>query len=113
MAKEYIECEALIDEINITPGSMSICMNVDECKGRIYERERLVRIINEATAADVRPVVLCRDCDNWNEWDSAGRESLGNFRCSCAYWSVEDGPVFYTAPIDFCSYAEPKEVEHG
>ena len=54
----YIEREALIDEINIAPVSMSICMNVDECKGRIYERDRQVRIINEASAADV----VARDC---------------------------------------------------
>lgn len=58
---------------------------------------------------DVAPIVRCKDCDCWNEWDHSGRESLGNFRCSCGYWSVEDGPVFFTAPTDFCSYAEPKE----
>ena len=65
--------------------------------------------IDELPAADVAPVIRCKDCDLWNEWDHSGRESLGNFRCSCAYWSVEDGPVFFTAPTDFCSYAEPKE----
>lgn len=78
---QHIDREALLDEINSAPVSMSICMNVDECKGRIYERERLVRIINEATVADVvardcydrllaendelrkeRPVVRCADC---------------------------------------------------
>lgn len=59
--------------------------------------------------ADVRPVVLCRDCDCWNDWDSAGRESLGNYVCSCAYWTVEDGAVFYTRPTDFCSYGERRE----
>lgn len=64
---EYIEREALLDEINIAPVSMSICMNVDECKGRIYERERLVRIINAATAADVAPVVRCKDCKHYND----------------------------------------------
>lgn len=58
---------------------------------------------------DAVEVVRCKDCDLWNEWDHSGRESLGNFRCSCAHWSVEDGPVFFTAPTDFCSYAEPKE----
>ena len=63
-------------------------------------------------AADVRPVVLCQDCDYWNEWDSSGKKSLGNYRCSCAYWSVEDGPIFYTAETDFCSYAEKREIEH-
>ena len=64
-------------------------------------------------AADVRPVVLCRDCDNWNDWDSAGKKSLGNYRCSCSYWSVEDGPIFYTAETDFCSYAEKREEDNA
>ena len=59
--------------------------------------------------ADVRPVVFCRDCDCWNEWDSAGRESLGNYVCSCAHWSVEDGAILYTRPTDFCSYGEKRE----
>lgn len=54
-------------------------------------------------------IVRCKDCDCWNDWDSAGRESLGNYVCSCAYWSVEDGPVFYTRPTDFCSYGEKRE----
>lgn len=60
-------------------------------------------------AADVAPVVRCRDCDLWNEWDHAGHENLGNFRCSCAYWTVEDGVTFYTAPTDFCSYGEKRK----
>ena len=64
---------------------------------------------NSIPAADVRPVVRCRDCDCWNEWDSAGRESLGNYVCSCAHWSVEDGPILYTSPADFCSYGEKRE----
>ena len=63
-------------------------------------------IIKEIPAADVRPVVFCKDCDLWNEGDSSGKESLGNFRCSCAYWSVEDGPIYYTAKTDFCSYGK-------
>ena len=63
----------------------------------------------EKVSADVRPVVFCKDCDLWNEWDSSGKESLGNFRCSCAYWSSEDGPIHYTAKTDFCSYGEKKE----
>ena len=56
-----------------------------------------------------RPVVLCKDCDCWNDWDSSGRESLGNYVCSCAHWSVEDGPILYTRPTDFCSYGERME----
>ena len=73
--------------------------NCDECE----------HPIDDIPAVDVRPVVLCRDCDNWNDWDSAGKESLGNYVCSCAYWTVEDGAVFYTRPTDFCSYGEKRE----
>ena len=67
--------------------------------------------IEAIKAADVRPVVLCKDCDHWNEWDHVGRETLGNFRCSCAYWSHEDGPIYYTGENDFCSYGERKEAD--
>lgn len=62
MQNKYIDMEALLEEINHAPVTMSVCMNVDECKGRIYERERLIRIIQNAPAADVKPVVLCRLC---------------------------------------------------
>ena len=75
MAKEYIEREELIDEINIAPVSMSICMNVDECKGRIYERERLVRIINDIPAADVVPV-------RHGRWKPHSRVETPVFHCS-------------------------------
>lgn len=78
----------------------------------LYSRRDFFDIIREVPAANVspnRPVILCKDCDNWNEWDHTGRQSLGSYRCSCGSWSVEGGPVFYTAPEDFCSYAEPKD----
>lgn len=68
-----------------------------------------IACVRAMPAADVRPVVLCRDCDCWNDWDSAGRESLGNYVCSCAHWTVEDGAVFYTKPTDFCSYGKKRE----
>jgi hypothetical protein len=55
---------------------------------------------------EFRSVVHCRECDLWNRWDSAGRESLGNLTCSCAHWTVEDGAVIRTKPTDFCSYGE-------
>ena len=74
-----------------------------------YPTALIHALLDNVPSADVAPVIRCKDCDLWNEWDHSGRESLGNFRCSCAHWSVEDGPVFFTAPTDFCSYAEPKE----
>ena len=53
----------------------------------------------------------CRECDLWNDWDSAGKKSLGTFVCSCAHWTGEDGHTVYTKPDDFCSYGEPKEAQ--
>lgn len=101
MAK-YIESEAA--EKILYDG----CHTIDgrECLDDVVELWHMIQTI---PAADVRPVVLCRDCDMWNEWDHAGHESLGNYRCSCAYWTSEDGPVRYTSPMDFCSYAEKKD----
>lgn len=58
--------------------------------------------IEKIRPADVRPVVLCKDCDLWNEWDSSGRESLGTYRCSCAEWTTEI-TTYYTGPDEFCS----------
>ena len=60
-------------------------------------------------AADVAPVVRCRECELWNDWDHAGRKELGNFVCSCAHWSNEDGYIVYTKPDDYCSYGERKD----
>ena len=59
----------------------------------VNERQRIKNI----PTADVVEVVRCGEC-------SAGRKSLGNFRCSCAHWSNEDGYTVYTGPNDFCSY---------
>ena len=97
--KEYIEREAAIKIQCEDCGNYGFCDN--DCSA--------VESIKRVPAADVRPVVFFRDCDCWNEWDSAGRESLGNYVCSCAHWSVEDGAILYTRPTDFCSYGEKRE----
>jgi hypothetical protein len=100
---KYIECETVV---------RIVC---EDCN-RVFPEEpcepsdcTIMQMLRSIPAADVRPVVLCRDCDCWNDWDSAGKESLGNYVCSCAHWSVEDGPVLYTRPTDFCSYGEKRE----
>ena len=103
---EYISREAAIDDI-------SSLLNLTDLEGNPVNakdiRAYVAELINHVPAADVRPVVLCKDCDCWNDWDSAGKESLGNYVCSCAHWSVEDGPVLFTRPDDFCSYGEKRE----
>ena len=97
-----------MDEEYITKEQAKVAFD-DSLRLSTKEWNMIFEGIDALPAADVQPVIQCKDCDLWNEWDHSGRESLGNFRCSCAYWSVEDGPVFFTAPTDFCSYAEPKE----
>lgn len=82
---------------------------VDE-KGNYLGHDAAVvgEAVSAAPTVDAVPVVRCKDCELWNEWDSAGKESLGNYVCSCAHWSVEDGAVLYTRPTDYCSYGERK-----
>ena len=92
---DYIEREAAFDSV-----FHQFCASSDETESAL---NAAIDEIKAIPAADVRPVVLCRDCEYWNDWDSAGRESLGNYVCSCARWTVEDGVVFYTRPTDFCS----------
>ena len=99
---EYIEREAAFSL------AKKICDAIDKVPRCILGQD-ILDFIDDIPAADVRPVVLCRDCDCWNERDSAGRESLGNYVCSCAHWSVEDGATLYTRPTDFCSYGEKRE----
>lgn len=69
-------------------------------------------ILDLPVSHDVVPIVRCDKCSYWNDWDSTGKVSLGNYRCSCAYWTSEDGPTWYTAPVDFCSYGELKDVDN-
>ena len=104
MGKEYIEREAAY------PLAKKICDAIDsEDFQRLNFGMRILDWIDDLPAADLRPLVMCKDCDCWNDWDSAGKESLGNYVCSCAHWSVEDGPILYTRPTDFCSYGEKRE----
>ena len=67
--------------------------------------------VGNIQGADVVEVVRCKDCDLWNEWDESGHEQTGNYACSCAYFSNEDGYIVYTGPDDYCSYGERKEDE--
>lgn len=75
----------------------------------LYGCEDMIDAVIEAPTVlpdEARGVVHCRECDLWNRQINAGRESLGNFVCSCGHWTVEDGAVLYTEPTDFCSYGE-------
>lgn len=90
---EYIDKKALLDEI---------CR--DNCE-RSYDGTchncRMTETIADFPAADVAPVVRCKDC-LWR-----GREECAMFyRCDCGEqhtWETDD---------DFCSYGERKEPDN-
>ena len=96
---EYIEREALVRQI--------IC-NMAEFIGAPDDAQKhdeqcnyAISMIENTPAADVAPVVWCRDCKHCKE--VAYREGRGFF---CAIW----GRGWYRVqPDDFCSYGERKD----
>lgn len=90
---DYIEREAAIAEFS-NNGSAFV-YGEKRCKA-------IVSRLNTIPAADVRPVVLCRDCDYWDEWDRAGDT------CSCAIWSEDR--LIYTKEEEFCSWGRKRGV---
>ena len=58
---EYIEREAAVELLS-QPITMSLCLSLDECHHKIAQRRIDLDLIKSIPAADVRPVVLCRDC---------------------------------------------------
>ena len=88
--KEYIEREYVIK-----------CME-DSYKNAGISAEakaKMTRWLKKAPAADVRPVVLCRDCKHRDPEDH---------RCDCGGMERQGCPF----PVDddyFCSYAEKRE----
>lgn len=91
---KYINTDELLETLGCAPVTMSVCLNVDECKGRIYERERVLRIIKDIPAADVEPVVRCQDCKHYNAGFECLIEGYGIERPAdyfCADGKREDG----------------------
>ena len=97
---EYIEREAAKDEL------CDRCSNVLSCT-RSDNDCPIKRGLNAIPAADVRPVVLCRDCKHSYE-DISGR--------CCAYgvcvdWLVDDD-FFCAYGVQKFSRPEPSEEEN-
>ena len=108
-AEEYAnKLNGFVDKNSAINAICFDCTEQDHCKDFCADARR---ILDLPVSLDVLPVVRCEKCSYWNDWDSTGKVSLGNYRCSCAYWTSEDGPTWYTAPTDFCSYGERKEVD--
>lgn len=56
---------------------------------------RFETLIESVPAADVAPVVRCRECIHWHDWGACGHPDNGF-----------DAPPM--GPDDFCSKGEPK-----
>ena len=82
--KEYIEREAAIKAIE------NDCLELVD-----YTKEDAIQCVKAIPAADVAPIVRCKDC-HWR-----GSEECAMFyRCECGEqhtWETDD---------DFCSYGE-------
>ena len=102
MAKEYIEREALKEDLKESYERLraiydSLTYNEDKqiCAGQLTTFTEAILRVKEAPAADVALVVRCKDC-RWR-----GREDCAMFyRCECGEqhtWETDD---------DFCSYGE-------
>lgn len=95
MAK-YIKCEAVLELIR--PDDP----NDERCAVTVATAKRLIRhALTAGPAADVAPVVRCKDCANSYE-DAFGRV--------CAYGICAD----CTVPDDFyCASSKPKEERYA
>lgn len=92
--KEYIERGAAY------PLAKKICdaFDSDEFQ-RLNFGMRILDWIDDIPAADVRPVVLCRECEYWKQWDNTTHYL-------CTYVA---GEKFIRNAEDFCSRGEKRE----
>jgi hypothetical protein len=91
---EYIECDALIAELEKAPPYFE--------NGDIqYGISVAIGIVKKVSAADVVPVVRCKDCVFWDT------ESKGlSDEYVCKMHSIVAVHSRYTNPTDYCSYGE-------
>lgn len=73
--------------------------NAEEC---------VIEYMNAIPAADVKPVVRCRECKHWDTGNITGRFPDG-VKCYCVKLSGGLKNRF-TAPDDFCCWGERKEA---
>ena len=99
MAKEYIEQEATIELLR-SIGSRDYRRE----KGTIQEAIKMVSFSEYTPAADVTPVVRCKDCKHYDLGVCLKIYSDGNMHTEA--WQSR-------RPEDFCSYGERKDDADG
>lgn len=102
----YIEREAAI-ELMSQPITMSLCLSVDECHHKIAQQRIDRYLIENIPAADVRPVVLCRDCKHnmANIPDIQDGININKNWNACQLTELYDS----VKPDDFCSRGVKRE----
>ena len=100
---EYIEREAVIQAF------CDGCIVEKDChaspKGYVCAE---VKTINAIPAADVRPVVTCKECANWEtDWSPTGTDEKRHY---CIVIDNYSGPDWYCADGELKDGAEMKEA---
>ena len=95
MSDEYIRRDDAIEEINKWLDSVGTAL---VGKGMSYYGE-LIGCIEDTPAADVAPVVRCKDC-KYGDYDSKPDGAMVCLRTEDGFWRKE---------TDFCSYGERKD----
>ena len=90
---KYIECEAVFDVL-----FGQYCASCDETEQAL---NAAIEEIKSIPAADVVPVVRCRDCKHRDPEDK---------KCDCG--GLEHAHMFPVADDWFCADGEKREVEH-
>ena len=104
MKAEYISREKTLKAIRT---SVSEVFNVASNAGRMYQK--ITEIVESVPAADVVPVVRCRECKHYKERRT---KKYGNLICRCTRMSKYDMD-YPVKPDDFCSYGERRETNEN
>ena len=105
--KEYIEREAVLNLLKkINPDDFGYRFDYS-AHGSVNECLRGVRYgVKSLPAADVAPVVRCRECKKWDaDPDSYGKNDGPKGKCMKSFEETYDN--------DFCSYGQRKEDDHA
>lgn len=96
MSKKYIERDFLIDMISER--------NRNTCNGKM-SCIQMKRMVESIPAADVAPVVRCKECKHWKPSGS----KAGNSFSDMEYIGGCEFTNYCRSESDFCSYGERKE----
>ena len=93
--KEYIEREKLVDALKIWQSTLIEAYGSDDDYVRCLNS--VLYGVENTPAADVRPVVLCRDCKCYRQSNFVDK----HMECARSGFPVNS--------VDFCSFGEKRE----